>query len=225
MYYPTHSVSMALSVTGQHVSEVACFGRRDAHEDGIFRQGANHWENPFSNESALMRTTDGGVVRINEMRRIGWHGGNSVSMSFYGTDGAFEQNAVASCWINKIRGEKPLDVTAELTCAALPRRTDGPKDPNARLDDEFFTKVTTVHPVERLPDSFRGLPNGHYGSHQFLVDDFCTAWVTGGIPPCNAWNAARWNLPGIIAHESAMRNGQPVTVPDFGDVPPDYRAR
>jgi len=33
-----------------------------------------------------MRTSDGGVVRINQMRRIGYFGANSVYMSFFGTE-------------------------------------------------------------------------------------------------------------------------------------------
>ena len=56
MYYPTHSTSMILSVTGARAASVSCLGMVDDHEDGIFRVGANRWDNTFSNESALMRT-------------------------------------------------------------------------------------------------------------------------------------------------------------------------
>ena len=79
------------------------------------------------------------------------------------------------------------------------------------------TGVSPIHPVARLPKSFIGLPNGHWGSHQFLVDDCVTACVADTLPPNNVWQAARYTAPGIIAHESAMRGGELLAVPDFGD--------
>ncbi len=83
----------------------------------------------------------------------------------------------------------------------------------------MYIGVSEVHPVERLPRSFAGLPNGHWGSHQFLVDDFVMACVSGTQPPNNVWQAARYTIPGIIAHESAVRGGALLEVPDFGDAP------
>lgn len=216
MYYPTHSVSMVLSVTGARATHVSCMGMVDKHEDGVFGRGKNNWDNPFSNESALMRTSDGGVMRINEMRRVGWHGGNSVYMSFFGTDGSFEENGVSSCWLT-LNARNRTNLTAELTCGPSPEDHSQASKQGAR--PEFFSSVCSVHPTQRLPESFKGLPNGHYGSHQFLADDFVTAWAKGTLPPCNAWAAARWNIPGLVAHESALRNGEMLEVPDLGDAP------
>src|ERR1051326_3581393 len=48
MYYPTHSTSMIVSVTGAHATHVSCFGWVDKHEDGLFRKGVNIWDNEFS---------------------------------------------------------------------------------------------------------------------------------------------------------------------------------
>ena len=218
MYYPTHSVSMVLSVTGARATHVSCLGMRDQHEDQIFGAGRNHWDNPFSNESALMRSSDGGVIRINEMRRVGWHGGNSVYMSFFGTDGSFEENGVSSCWLT--RNARDLrDVTKEVTCGPSGEIDVQKAGTPGALRPEFFSSVSPAHPANRLPESFKGLPNGHYGSHQFLVDDFVTAWATRTLPPCHAWNAARWDMPGLIAHESALREGEMLPIPDFGDAP------
>ena len=52
-----------------------------------------------------------------------------------------------------------------------------------------------------------------------MIDDFCQAYVTGKHSPTNAWQAARYNLPGLIAHKSAMEGGVTLTVPDLGDAP------
>ena len=59
-------------------------------------------------------------------------------------------------------------------------------------------------------------------SHKLLVDDFCTAVRTGKLPPVHAWNAARFTVPGLVAHQSAMQGGVLMDVPDFGDPPADW---
>jgi len=220
MYYPTHSVSMILSVTGARATHVSCLGWVDPHDDGIFRVGGNLWDNPYSNQTALMRTSDGGMCRINEFRRVGWAGGNSVHMSLFGTKACFEEQANAQVWVELDRKIK-MDLSEQLACSpSRPIRTD--QDLHEALQAEFFMGVAPVHPVDRLPATFRGLPNGHYGSHQFLVDDFVKAVSWGQLPPNHAWNAARYCIPGLVAHESSKRNGEMLEIPDFGDPPADW---
>ena len=70
-----------------------------------------------------------------------------------------------------------------------------------------------------LPKSYAGLSNGHMASHKLLVDDFCTAAYFEKMPTVNAWLAARYTVPGLLAHESMIRDGQAFDVPDFGDAP------
>ena len=82
-----------------------------------------------------------------------------------------------------------------------------------------------------LQDLMLGLPNlpdrdlkpgAHYNSHGFLVDDFVRAVVDEKLPPNNAWDSARYMLPGVMAHESALRDGMLMDIPDFGDAPADW---
>jgi len=42
---------------------------------------------------------------------------------------------------------------------------------------------------------------------------------TGKLPPNHVWLAARYNIPGLIAHESCLRDGESLAIPDFG-LPP-----
>ena len=56
-------------------------------------------------------------------------------------------------------------------------------------------------------------------SHRFLVDDFCTAVYRKTLPPVNAWVAARYTIPGLVAHKSACMGGVLLDVPDCGDAP------
>jgi len=79
--------------------------------------------------------------------------------------------------------------------------------------------LAPVHPRGRLPPELNGLPNGHYGSHQFLVDDFLKGCALGKLPPNHVWQAARYCAPGIVAHESARRGGAVMEVADLGDPP------
>ncbi|MBO5842110.1 MAG: gfo/Idh/MocA family oxidoreductase, partial [Clostridia bacterium] len=73
----------------------------------------------------------------------------------------------------------------------------------------------------RLPELYldEKLPNGHMASHKLLIDDFCTAAYHGTLPKVNAWLAARFTVPGLVAHESAKQGGVLLDVPDFGDAP------
>jgi hypothetical protein len=78
-----------------------------------------------------------------------------------------------------------------------------------------------MHDTDRLPSEFHGLPNGHGGSHQFLADDFVQMLVREQMPVLNVWKAASFCAPGIVAHQSARRDGETLPVPDFGEPPDD----
>ena len=156
-------------------------------------------------ETMLCRMSDGSVSRFNEFRRIGHPG--TVRLSLFGTRGSYEQHTGSKVWVT--RDPKELqDVTDHLAIQDLPAGDAG-----------TYTGVSRVHPVDRLPRSFVGMPNDHLGSHQFLVDDFVRSCITGIQPPNNVWQAARYLLPGLVGHESAMRGGVMMEVPDLGAPP------
>jgi predicted dehydrogenase len=217
MHYPTHSVSMIVSVTGAHAMSVSCLGFRDSHEDGIFQVGANLWDNVFSNEVALMEMSDGSSARISEFRRIGCVGKSSVLMSLYGTLGSYEENTISQAWATNNRQDL-TNLSELLTCGKLPVDPSRSDEDNTVLE-EFYSGVSKVHPVKRLPRKYTGLPNGHQGSHQFLTDDFVKALATGTLPPNHAWAAARYCIPGLVAHQSAECDGERLVIPDLGEPP------
>jgi predicted dehydrogenase len=216
MYYPTHSVSLVVSVTGAHATHVSCMGFVDKHKDGLFRKGVNIWDNEFSNETALMRMSDGSMCRINEFRRVGHPG--TVRMSLYGTEGSYEEKWLSnSSWLSKDRSRPGINLTDLLSCSGIPAEQINEQMAGVTSTDGTHLGVSKIHPVERLPREFIGLPNGHNGSHQFLVDDFVKACVSGRQPPNNVWQAARYLIPGLVAHESAKQGGILLEVPDLGD--------
>jgi len=73
--------------------------------------------------------------------------------------------------------------------------------------------------AEPLPRELEELPTGHGGSHAYLAHEFVDACNTGRLPRINVWEAMRYLVPGIMAHESAMRDGELLKIPDWGDAP------
>ncbi|MDQ1577268.1 MAG: hypothetical protein QOH55_2418 [Microbacteriaceae bacterium] len=218
MLYPTHSIGGVLGALPAHAVSVSCIGVPDQRGDGVFDRNVSMFGNDFSNATALFELSDGGAMRINEMRRVGYPSPIRESrFRYFGTEGSFEQLARVSVWQDK---NDVYDVSELLESTA----TMSPDDPALAkvapaLRDAFMSGHAAIHDVQRLPIEFRGAPNGHEGSHHFLADDFVTAVSTRTLPPVNAWTAARFTLPGIIAHESALQGGTRLPVPDFGDAP------
>lgn len=226
MFYPTHSISMIFSAIHEHAVKVSCMGLRDNHEDNIYGEGKNDWDNPFSNETALFQMSGGGVVRINEFRRVGINKPSSYITCFYGDKGSYEcsvtnhtfQRGVAS-------GETPYmeDVGPLVNTIRYNEEIDTMDKRTGPISVRYIEGYAAIQDTSRLPISFRmEKPYSHYNSHPFLVDDFVRAVMTGKLPPNNAWDAARYMIPGLIAHESALQGGVLMYIPDFGDAPADW---
>ncbi|MFE3743066.1 Gfo/Idh/MocA family protein [Streptomyces sp. NPDC059134] len=218
LLYPTHSVGGVLGAWRTHAVSVSAIGVRDERGDGVFDKDVSQFDNDFSNATALFEVAGGGSFRINEFRRVGYPSHIRESrFRFFGTEGSLEQLATVSVWQDK---KGVTDVTDHLR----PKQTLSPDDPSLAhvpptLRDAFTSGSAPVHDRSRLPKEFAHVSNGHEGSHHFLADDFVTAVSTGTLPPVNAWVAARYTLPGIVAHASALKGGERLPIPDFGDAP------
>ena len=69
--------------------------------------------------------------------------------------------------------------------------------------------------MERLPESLR-VRSGHGGSHTFLTHEFVSAIAGDRHPSVNIWEAIAYTLPGIVAHQSALKGGEPRKIADYG---------
>jgi hypothetical protein len=165
-------------------------------------------ERAVSNATALFEVAGGGSFRTNEFRRVGYPSHIRESrFRFFGTEASMEQLATVALWQDK-QGVKDISELLE------PKPTMSPDDPSLQhiapeLRAAFTSGSAPVHDRARLPREFDHLHNGHEGSHHFLVDDFVTAVNERALPSVNAWVAARYTLPGIVAHESARQGGDP----------------
>lgn len=224
-FYPTHSTAMLLAAANSYCKRVVAFGYEDTEGDGIFEKGVNQWDNVFSNSYSLMKLANGGTARINECRRIGYKAPSSYVSSFYGTKGAY-QFSNAQHILTKLteKGVDLQDISDDVNPVEMTRHKDEAdfkqKVANHTWQWNIFSPVQKTE-VDRLPESFKqnATVNGHMASHQLLVDDFCTAVFFGSLPPVNAWRAARWTIPGLLAHQSALKDGEAMDVPDCGEPP------
>ena len=223
MLYPTHSIGGVLGAIPGHATSVSCIGVVDDGDDGVFDREISMFDNNFSNATALFELSEGGSMRINEMRRVGYPSHIRESrFRYFGTEGSFEQLAEVAVWQDKqgvtdVSDLIKTDATADADDPSLAHVAPA-------LRDAFVSGHSKVHDTSRLPAEFAGVHNGHEGSHHFLVDDFVTAVNNRTLPPVNAWVAARFTLPGIVAHRSALAGGERLPINDFGDAPAELGA-
>ena len=232
MFYSTHSVSMLCSSINDYPVEVSCFGFEDNNGDGIYGKGNNNWDNPFSNETAIFKMSRGGYGRINEFRRIGTVKPSSYITGIYGKHAAYECCGMNHLFIKgDADGQTPevADVSNLINCKRYVN-----ENPGVQRGCEhwwYHEGFSEIHDTDRLPKAYKNVSEwainssaqiSHNGSHMFLADDFVRAVLSGKLPPVNAWRAAHYTLPGIIAHESAMQGGKTLKIPDVGEPPADW---
>ena len=143
----------------------------------------------FSNETALFTMSNGTTMRILEYREIGTPGRETFRI--YGSKASFEDGG----WVDK---ERRTELTVEQMRDPLP-----PEVAKAWTD----TATDTV------------AYGGHEGSHAYLVNEFVDAIAHGRTPAINIYEAVRFMSAGVMAHKSALKDGEILSVPDWGDAP------
>jgi predicted dehydrogenase len=72
-----------------------------------------------------------------------------------------------------------------------------------------------------MPDYWHMVPegmrydSGHGASHPFITHEFITALVEDREPATNLYEALAFCVPGIVAHRSALKNGEQLKIPSF----------
>ena len=85
----------------------------------------------------------------------------------------------------------------------------------------WMDKTNYQGAVKELPDITRpALPpgvaaGGHGGSHGYLTDEFITSILLDRQPLVNIYEALALTVPGIIAHQSALKGGETLKVPQY----------
>ena len=220
-YYPTHSTAMILNAADDYVTEVCGFGYKDTNDNFFLKPENNAYGNEFSNEFCMMRLSKGGIARVAECRSIGYKSPSSYISGFYGTKGAYQfSNAQHLVTTLTEKGVDLKDVSDEINSKvatqkkyemenSLEFKTQMAnhvyqwRDPSPQQDENY----------KSVPKEYDGLPNGHMASHQLLINDFLTAVYEREEPYINAVRSARYTVPGLIAHKSAMNGSVMMKVP------------
>lgn len=225
LLYPTHSTGMILSSVSSHAVKVSCYGYKDGDER--FKVGNNYWDNEFSNQYMLLELANGGTARVTEGRRMGWAKPSSYISALYGDKAGYEFSNAQHIFVEKdFESAKEhvflSDVSDYVNPAAMTENKSLPdfkeQVANGKWQWDSFAAVQAKE-AYRLPKEFEGAINGHMASHQLLVDDFCRAVYENTLPPVNAWEAARYTIPGLVGIESAKLGGVPLDIPDCGNAP------
>jgi len=192
MHYPTHSIGGFLSVMKARVTEVSAFGFVYPNDDW-FRQDTIYG-NLFGNETAFFRLSNEATARVCEYRRIGHYGREGFQI--FGTEGCFTDGPGGCHWVTQ-SGAEP--VTTEEMRDPLPPEVLAALRGDRASDQEAY--------------------GGHGGSHAYLVHEFVESLATGRMPVINIWEAVRYFAPGVMAHKSALKDGELLKVPDWGYPP------
>jgi predicted dehydrogenase len=179
MLYPTHSTAYYIGVTGKRYTSVSCMGFKGEAP----RYKDNTYNNPFSDESALFETSEGGMSRMNV---------------FWGTEGAHGETGRLFGQLGKF--DRDILQVGE----GIGAKYEGIGD----------------RKILEFPDRRPALPpgmdkGGHGGSHGYLTNEFIMALLEEREPLIDVYEAIAMTAPGIIAHQSALKNGERLVIPDF----------
>ena len=194
MHYPTHTSSQLLSVTGERLTEVVCHGWGD--DSPILKD--NPYGNPFWSESAMFSTNRGTTFRMN----VWWKG------AFRGCERAQWIGDKMSFYSAHPNGVGPVIVRSgeqmEKDDAGFARKAAA------------FEKYEQVEwwKTDLLPEPLRHT-SGHEGSHTFLTHEFIDALVHSRRPTVDVYEALAYTVPGVVAHQSALKHGELLKIPQF----------
>ncbi len=148
----------------------------------------------FSNVTALYEMSNGSSMRICEFREAAYPPSDIFEheiLRIFGTDGTFRENR----WADRNSWSLLSD---------------------EQMRDPLPVEVREAFKGEKGESAAYG---GHGGSHAYLVHEFVEAVAQDRTPLINIWEAVRYMAAGVMAHKSAIKGGETLVVPDWGDAP------
>ncbi|MGD1103031.1 MAG: Gfo/Idh/MocA family oxidoreductase [Terriglobia bacterium] len=198
MHYPTHSVGIVVPITGERLVEVEAIGWGNGHPI----LATNEYGNPFWNTTGFFKTSGGHSSRIS----VFWHiAAREVERGvIYGDRMSYIMS----------RPEGSPDTVVQIHQEGK-TVIDANGYPEGVVKSEAYEEPTHW---EVLPPPMR-VQTGHGGSHTFLTHEFIGSIVEDRWPTVNVYEAVAYTLPGIVAHQSALRGGEHLKIKDYGVAP------
>ncbi len=200
MHYATHVVSPCLGLLDKQAEYVSCFGSGTVRSDIAQKSG-----NKFAVESCHIKVQDSDVVA--HIWRFLYEVARQYRESFdvYGTKRSFEWTLVEH--------EPHIIHTAKKPEPEIPEKVTVPDFAHLLPEPiRKFTLPSEIHDSEHLSFIQGG---GHGGSHPHMVHEMLSALSQNRDPWPNAVTAANWTCVGICAHQSALKGGEIVRLPEF----------
>lgn len=206
MNYPTHSVSGPIFCMGTRARKVAAIGWKNRTGDSFFRH------EDFSNVVALFELANGASLRVAEMRELAGRLSPLENETFriVGTRGTFSENV----WYYNGRTCESDAIRPEQTTRYDDAELFDPLPPEVIAE---FRKIQHNNSPDLQNRDF--VPQGHGGSHPYLVHEFVSSVHEGRQPLVNPWEAGHFMAMGMAANQSARRSGELTPVQDWGFAP------
>lgn len=208
MYYGTHAIAPMVALSGSRIKRVNCFGSGTMAE-WLQKQ----YGNPFPVESALFEFENGmkgeATRSLFETARAYQEG-----LNVYGSEKTFEwgfadaDNPYITSAVHPEPGKRGFD--ADVQQIEMPNYHEYlPKE------IQQFTVGDNYDPLNPQESLSKGAGGGHHGSHPHLVHEFIMSIIEDRKPWIDEILGGNITAAGICAHESAMKNGEAVIVPEF----------
>ncbi len=193
MLYPTHVTAFLIAVTGERLTHATGIGWGD--NDPILK--GNPYDNPFWNTTALFKTDKGNAFT----GEVCWRG------------------ALSHCERGEWNGDK---MSYYMGYKNEPVHTVHAGDKMVKDDGGFTVAHPELKPYDQekwyetdlLPKPMQH-NSGHGGSHTFITHEFISSIIEDREPEINIYEALAYTAPGIIAHESALNDGEHMRIPNF----------
>jgi len=202
MYYATHCVGPVLGLTRAEAEYVSCFG------SGTIREELHHhYNSPYAVETTHIKFRNSDLSAHIYRSLFDVARQYRESFEVYGSKKGVE-------W-PLIEGNPLVVHTAKKPEPEIPQEVECPDF--AKLLPKEIQHFTTKGVYDEDDNQHLSFTQGagHGGSHPHLVHAFLDALVNNKNPYPNAVQSANITCVGIIAHESAQKNGEVMKMPDF----------
>jgi len=198
MHYATHCVSPCLGIVNGEAEFVSCLGSGRISEARIAKYGS-----PFSFETAQFKVRNQDIA--GEVTRYLFDAARQYRESFdcYGSETSFEwqltehDDPVLHVGGEKVEKVKIPDYAHLLPEGIRPFTTKGVYDMSENVHLSFLQG------------------SGHGGSHPHLAHEFVMSIIDNRPSFPDVHQSVNWTMVGILAHESALRAGEKIEIPNF----------